>query len=619
MLDTHTWIFDIEGNGLNPDKIYVLSCTQDGESVFSTTDYNEMRDFFQNSKRVIGHSISRWDIPVLERLLGIKIASKITDTLALSWYVEPDRNKHGLEEYGEEFGIPKVKITDWENLPIELATERCEQDVRINFKVWEKLFDKLTKIYETPESLNGILDYLEFKMYCARLQEENGWKLDIEYCVEGVGRLQALQEEATNELVKILPEVIMYAERVPPKVLRKKNGELSEHGRKWYDLLHERGLPEDTPSVIVEKGRKPGNPASHKQVKEWLFSLGWIPETFKYEKEDNGDLREIPQINKENQKGGGICDSIKKLYPKEPGLEYLDGYYLIQHRLGILNGFLVNHKNGYLQAKIAGLSNTLRFKHTEVVNLPKADRKYGEEVRGSLICEDDEILCGSDMSGLEDRLKQHFIYPFDPDYVNEMNADDYDPHLSLALLAKKVTSKQVQDYKDGTDKSIKPIRDIFKAGNYASQYNAYPPRLAITCGISLKEAKKLFDIYWEKNKAIKQVAQTLVVKEVDGGLWQQNPINKFWYSLRTRNDQFSTLVQGSASYCFDTYLYYVLEENKNLIGQFHDEWILRDKKEKREQLEAIAHKAIQKTNEVLNLNRKLDVGVQFGTRYSSIH
>ena len=34
------------------------------------------------------------------------------DTLALSWYLDLNRDKHGLENYGEEFGVPNYR--DWE-------------------------------------------------------------------------------------------------------------------------------------------------------------------------------------------------------------------------------------------------------------------------------------------------------------------------------------------------------------------------------------------------------------------------------------------------------------------------------------------------------------------------
>ena len=85
----------------------------------------------------------RADIPWIERILGIKITARIIDTLALSWALFPDMNNHGLYDWGQELGIPKVEIDDWVNLPVERYIERCEQDVRINYAVWIKIYEKL--------------------------------------------------------------------------------------------------------------------------------------------------------------------------------------------------------------------------------------------------------------------------------------------------------------------------------------------------------------------------------------------------------------------------------------------------------------------------------------------
>jgi DNA polymerase I-like protein with 3'-5' exonuclease and polymerase domains len=279
---------------------------------------------------------------------------------------------------------------------------------------------------------------------------------------------------------------------------------------------------------------------------------------------------------------------------------------------------------------VAGLTNTLRFKHAEIVNLPKVGLPFADAIRGSLVCEDNEVLVGADMSALEDKLKQHFIYPLDPDYVETMRRDDYDAHTFFAAKAGACTVEQSRKYAlndkagtlDADDKALKKIRDPYKNGNYACQYNAYPPRLAITCGISLKEAKKLFEDYWELNWSIKKVAEELTVKEIDGEKWLYNPINCFWYSLRKENDRFSTLIQGTASYVFDKWLGLTLQESNrisDLIGQFHDEFILRIKKENIEETKKIIKTAIKELNKELKLNIELGVGIQVGARYSDIH
>lgn len=581
-----------------------------------------MKTFLSKADVLIGHNIIRFDTPVLERILGIKIKAKLIDTLALSWYLFPDKPKHGLEVWGNEFGVEKPSIKDWKSLSIQEYIHRCEEDVKINTRLWKLLIRRLSKIYNNDEKeIWRIINYLSFKMDMARLQEESGWKLDIDFCSKSLGELLQEREEKIKSLSKAMPKVPIKAKKSAPKKPRKKDGTLSAHGQAWFDLLKEQNLPEDVEEIEYITGYNDPNPASPEQVKDWLFSLGWKPSTIKYVKNKNtGEIREIPQINQEH--GKGICPSIKKLFEIEPRLEALDGLSVLNHRIPILQGFLHNLDNkGLVYAKIQGLTNTLRFKHAHpCVNLPKVGKPYADGIRGSLIASSPEhILCGADKSGLEDRLKQHFIYPLDPKYVESMQQEDWDPHLDLALTAGKISQQQMDDYKNEVDKSIKPIRDIFKSGNYACQYNAYPPRLAITCDISLDEAKELFEIYWKKNWAIKEVAQSLNVKEVDGLKWLKNPISGFWYNLRKENDRFSTLVQGSASYVFDLWVSKVLKIRRQLTAQFHDEIVLDILREDKEKITNILNKTIEQTNKQLNLNRRLDIGIQFGNNYAEIH
>jgi len=613
-------VFDIEADGLTPTKIHCLCASGEKIDVKATSNYDKMRKFFLEAGILVGHNISRWDIPTVERLLGIEIKAKLVDTLALSWYLEPDRMKHGLADWGEEFGIPKPKVDDWINQPLAVYIHRCTEDVKINTKLWNKFYKHLMKLYGSEEEVWRFIDYLMFKMDCAREQERSRWKLDRERCTVAVADLTRAKGDKIKELTLAMPKVEVFTTKSRPARPFKKDGTQSTTGAAWFSLLRKQGLPENfTGTIEVKIGEKEPNPNSSQQVKDWLSSLGWKPATFKYVRDkETGDTRAIPQVNAEH--GAGICDSVKHLYAVEPSLELLDGLGVVSHRLSLLKGFLENvDEEGYIQAQIQGLTNTLRFKHKTAVNLPKANKPYGEIIRGCLIADDGYELCGSDMASLEDRLKQHYIYPYDPDYVNEMNKEDYDPHLSLALLAGSISYEAMQAYMDGTDKSIKPIRDIFKNGNYACQYGAGPPRLALTADISLKEAKKVHEAYWKKNWAIKKVAEDQRTRTVNGQMWLFNPINKFWYSLRFEKDIFSTLVQGSASYVFDLWVQTFRAKRSQLTAQFHDEVVIQVKVGFREKATKLLQDAIEEVNDILKLNRRLDVDVQFGENYSRIH
>lgn len=599
-----------------------------------------MRKFLESADILIGHNIVRFDIVVLERLLGIKIKAKLVDTLALSWYLFPKRkrDRHGLAWWGEDLGVEKPKIDDWEGLTYSEYEHRCEEDVKINNLLWKYMWNKLLAIYKSEKEIWRFTDYISFKMHCAMLQEKSGWKVDVEYCSNELVKLLQEKEEKIKTLTSLMPKVPIYDTKTKPKKMTNKKGGLTKLGLAWLDFLSEQNLPLNTEGEVRYIVRyEEGNPNSTDQIKSWLFGLGWKPRTFKEVKnKETKEVREIPQINLEF--GRGICDSIKELFEIEPELEVLDGLSVLNHRIPILRKMLsMRDEDDYVKATVQGLTNTLRFQHADpCVNLPKPEKKYALPVRGSLIAQDGYVLVGADMSSLEDRLKQHYIYPLDPEYVRKMMREDFDPHLELAIMARRITLEEKHFYQkiDTADddvkknlsleeknefKRIKTIRGIFKTGNYAAQYGAYPPRLSKSCGISMAEAQELFDAYWNLNWAVKKAAEQQRVIEVDGELWLQNPINKFFYSLRSQNDRFSTLVQGTASYVFDMWVKNILEEREQLTAQFHDEIVVAVKQGNEHRMSDLCNHAISQLNSELKLNRELAVGVQYGQRYSEIH
>lgn len=631
------WVIDSEGDGLNPSKLYCLGVSDpQTDVVHVTSDYDRMRKVLSEADVLIAHNIVRFDVPVFERLLGIKIKARIVDTLAVSWYLYPLRNKHGLESHGNDLGIHKPYIQDWFNQSQEGYEHRVEEDVKINVALWRKQYRYLLDIYGSDKEIWKLLDYLTFKLRCARLQEESKWRLDVEFTKKSLEELQIIQEEKTSALTKVMPKVPSISIKTKPKRFINKDGSYSKLGMDWIKLLSEKGLPLDYDGEVeIVTGFEEGNPNSTDQKKDWLYSLGWVPRTFKEKKDkETGDIKQIPQINLEH--GKGICDSIKDLYEKEPSLELLDGLSVLQHRIGILNGFLRDQEDGYLKACISGFTNTLRVKHSEIVNLPKVDKLYASSIRGALIADEDHELCGTDMSSLEDRLKMHYIFPYDPDYVREMTTDGYDPHLSLAILANAISEQQSEDYKwysklDDNEKlvadkvrievakKVKPLRDIFKNGNYSCQYGAGVAKLARTAGITKDVAKQVWETYWRKNWAIKKVASLQTVKTVNDQMWLLNPISKLWYSLRYEKDIFSTLIQGTASFVFDRWVQIILETREQLTACFHDEAVFHIKKGFRESCEKLIRDSMKKLNEELKLNRELGCDVQFGDRYAQIH
>jgi len=613
-----TTVFDIETDGLLDEltKIHVLSWSNDMGEVKHTHDYDEMRYVLLNSETLVGHNIIRFDLPAVERVLDIKVTARLIDTLALSWYLHHDRMKHGLEGYGVDYGVPKPVIKDWNTLTPEEYAHRCDEDVKINNRLWRDLDLKLNKLYQDPTDKLKLIDYLSFKLDCAREQEGLQWKLDVDKAQEAYDEILSLKAEKVEQLAEAMPRKILTRVANQPKVMHKKDGDLSANGEKWVTLCLENKMPTSAKSFVVKVGEERGNPNSNDQVKDWLYSLGWKPRTFKFLRDKKtGEERQLEQV----RKNGELCQSVRELSSNDASVDLLDGLTVLTHRAGILRSFLECHKNGWLQAGVAGLTNTFRFKHFRpLVNLPSVDKPYGDVIRGCLTCPDGYVLSGADMTSLEDTTKRHYMKPLDPEYVEEMSREGFDPHLDLALHAGVITQDDIDKHNSG-ERSLKSLRKNYKVVNYSATYGVGAPKLARETGMTPKEAKTLLDAFWSRNWAIEKVASRLQTRELFGSMWLKNPVSGFWHSLRSEKDRFSTLNQSTGVFCFDKWVKECRGMGLETIGQFHDEIIVLTKEGDEDKAENIMQMSINNVNHEVDLNVPLGTDVQFGNTYADIH
>ena len=608
-------VFDIETDGLDPTKIHVLSWEDELGKIQHTHDYVAMRIFFEEATILIGHNIVRYDIPAVEKILGIKVTATLVDTLAVSWYINHTRPKHGLEGYGEYYNVKKPEITDWENLTKEEYAHRCNEDVKINVRLWRDLDIKLSKLYPDVNNKWDLLNYLTFKMQCAAEQEALKWKLDVDKANKYLAEWGDMKEDKIEQLAEAMPKRVLTKVQQRPKVMYKKDGELSSHGERFEELRKEYRQPENVQSFVVKTGEVRGNPSSPEQVKDWLYSIGWVPRTFKFVRGSDDQEKQIPQIRRE----GELCPSVKDLVSEDPAVSILDGLSVLSHRISVLKGMVDHEVDGYVQATVAGMTNTLRFKHAKpLVNIPSVEKPYGKEIRGCLTAPEGYTLCGADMTSLEDTTKRHYMKPLDPNYVAEMSKEGFDPHLDLAKHAGIITQEDIDKHNSG-EKSLKSLRKNYKVVNYSATYGVGAAKLSRETGMSKKEAQKLLDAFWSRNWSVQKVATTLRKRELFGGMWVQNPVSGFWYSLRSEKDRFSTLNQGTGVYCFDNWVKKCREKGIKTVGQFHDEIIALVKEGDQIETAMNMNYSIQELNEQLKLNVDLGVDAQFGKTYAEIH
>ena len=670
--------FDLESTGLlhhlveqgDEAKLHNICAMELGSNKMYLlhTDTQKQRDsiqrFLDRDIVLVCHNGINYDIHALENFDYDVSKVTVVDTLALSWYLDLYRPKHGLDSYGTESGVPKPVVDDWESLTQKDYDNRVKEDVKIQAYVYEKMKRRFEELYGKMSDIefcnHEVVRYLNFKMKQLAEQQNNRIRIDVAKTKRLISELTVELESKVEALRSVMPKVPKYRTHKAPKKPYKQDGTLSATGEKWKQLTEEHGYSFDYTGEIktIRKYEEP-NPNSSAQVKDWLFSLGWEPETFKYVKEEDGSEREIPQIFVQGS-GGQLCPSIEALAEDVPDVRELTGMGVIQHRIGVLNGFLDSLIFGeYVEAGASGFTNTLRLKHRKpIVNLPSGRVLYGEDVRSCMIAREGKVLMGSDLTALENTVKFNFQLPHDREYVEAQQSEDFDPHLDIALQAGMLTESELHFYliekegfpvdkypmtdelqsylsmtkveKEAKVKALSKVRSAGKGAGYSCQYGASALTVSRAAKVPLKVAKSLVKAYRERNWTIDTIAGEQVSKRTSWGRYQLNPLNGIWYNLKNDKDRFSTLVQGNSSYVFDLWVgfqFALLKSGKYDLGEYgfkllasvHDEEILEISIGYEQEVERLARDAIEMVNKKMGMEIPFGIDVQFGKNYSEIH
>lgn len=102
-------------------------------------------DSLRSSDCVVGHNFRGFDLPALKKLFGFIYGGFCFDTLVLSRLLDPERNSHSLEYWGNYLRFHKDsfgKTCDWSKYSEEMM-EYCAQDVRVNAVLFLMFIDRL--------------------------------------------------------------------------------------------------------------------------------------------------------------------------------------------------------------------------------------------------------------------------------------------------------------------------------------------------------------------------------------------------------------------------------------------------------------------------------------------
>ena len=138
-------IFDIETT-LTADKIWCIVCKHNNDFYqFKENNLNRFEEFIKNTKEVIGHNITGFDIPVINKIFGYDLFKncKITDTLILSRLLNPMIDGgHSLKNWGLKLNHKKIDFEEFDYFSDEMLVY-CRNDVTLTQKLYKFLISKV--------------------------------------------------------------------------------------------------------------------------------------------------------------------------------------------------------------------------------------------------------------------------------------------------------------------------------------------------------------------------------------------------------------------------------------------------------------------------------------------
>ena len=572
-------VFDIEANGLTPDKVWCIVAHIVGTEEFfefhgfSLFDFNEWLLGFDNCE-VIGHNIIGYDIPVLERLLGTDFSKcKITDTLVLSSLANPSRDGgHSLENWGETLNQPKGDYSDWDNFSTDMV-EYCVQDVKVNTLVYKRLLSEL-KGFE-PECID-----LEHQVQgIISSQIKTGWLLDQEKCFLLLAELKEKKydlEDKVHEVFKPLPTFI---KKVTPKI--KKDGTISVVGLKFL------GEQWDTAIAPFSRIDFPVfNLGSRQQIGRHLQYYGWKPKQF-------------------TEKGQPIVDeAVLRAVKDIPEAALIGEYLMLQKRIAQVQSWLEAVKDdgrvhGYVNSNGA-VTGRMTHSSPNMGQIPAVYSPYGRECRDVWTVPEGYKLVGMDASQLELRMLAHYMN--DEGYTNEVLNGDI--HTANQLAAGLET------------------RDQAKTFIYAFLYGAGDAKIGSIVGGTAVDGKRLKEKFLANTPSLGRLRERVGVASGRGYVLG---LDKRRVYVRSAHAALNTLLQSAGAIVMKKALC-LLDEyailwgiDYNFIGNIHDEIQTEVRADKSDVFGRLATSCMQAAGLYYKLNCPLEGDYKVGNTWADTH
>lgn len=241
----------------------------------------------------------------------------------------------------------------------------------------------------------------------------------------------------------------------------------------------------------------PINLNSHEQIKSYLLGQGWVPTEFNTKKVGRETIQTSPKLTEDSF--DSVKGEVPSLVARRSILVHRQRMIKNVKRNGEESGWLNNlREDGRIEARgIPCATNTGRYRHSGIVNVPNPHAVYGSDCRNLFVTPDDYVLVGVDAAALEARVQAHYLYPFPGG-----------PELADLIINGDIHTEN-QEMWDMAE------RNDAKSPYYALLFGAQPTKLALTMGCSIFTATERFDAFWGRYVALDMFKTTL------GKVWEE--------------------------------------------------------------------------------------------------
>ena len=527
---------DIEANGLelkDITKIWLIVCKDiDSGEYYRFREPSESQEekdrftiFVGQVHLWIGHNIAGYDIPVINSILGIDLASSnLCDTLIISKMADYSRTGHAIEDYGVEFNLEKGKFDDWSKYSPEME-EYCIRDVEISHLV----YNKYLKFINNSEYKLAIDTEQAFQRIVNSLHN-NGFYFNS-------GQARKLLAKVEEEL-GVLDKAILEQFPARLKLVREVTPRGTKHGTIARNSIP-KVLGDDLTPYSIDASFclctwSEFNPASPKQIIDILTEAGWNPvdktqtaiETereinkLKYNRNRNEALDKLLEelyikYNKQQKYGWKVNETNLATLPADAPLpaRSLARRILYESRRRTLTEWLSlvgddQRIHGKFYA-IGAWTHRMAHQAPNTANIPNEYdtagklKLLGGDMRKLWIAPKNKLLVGVDAEGIQLRIFAHYIN--DPEFtealVNGKKEDKSDPHsLNQRILGNVCKS-----------------RAAAKRFIYALLLGAGINKLAEVLGTDQREAQSSLDRLLERYTGFALLKQSIIPTDAKRG------------------------------------------------------------------------------------------------------